>query len=73
MAARFTVVRVAGDRALTDQEVFDLLELQMRRSRYGECEMSISVKATEDQVDKAMRVLMMRVAQKEIRQIRREL
>lgn len=70
MPAHFTVVRVAGDRELTDDEVLEILERQM--TSLDGCEMEISVKATEDQVDKAMRVLMLgKVAEHETKRMRR--
>ena len=60
MPARFTVLRVAGDEELSDQEVFDSLKFQMRHVGTGGGTLKISVKATEEQVDKAMRELMLR-------------
>jgi hypothetical protein len=58
-SARFIVERIAGDRELNDQEVFDLLMFQMRRVGMKGGTLKISVKATEAQVDKAMRELML--------------
>jgi hypothetical protein len=69
MSARFTVTRIAGDRELSDQEVLDILRRQMRYNYTRGCEMEISVKATEAQVDKAMQVLMARVGKHEIQRI----
>lgn len=71
MPAHFTVVKVAGDRELSDQEVFDAIEKQMTSLAGGRLE--ISVKATEEQIDKAMNILMMRVAGYEIWRINRGL
>jgi len=72
MPARFTVVCVAGDRELSDQEVLEILERQMiaKRGVVGGCQLEISVKATEAQVDKSMNVLMQRVGEQEIARIR---
>ena len=73
MSARFTITRIAGDKELTDEEVFDILRRQMRYNYMRGCEMEISVKATEAQVDKAMNVLMMRVAKHETGRIKKGL
>lgn len=71
MSARFTVVRIAGEQELTDQEVLSILERQMvSRGVVGGCTLQISVKATEAQVDKAMEVLMLRVGKFEIARIK---
>ena len=69
MSARFAVTKIAGDKELTDEEVFETLKRQMRMT---DCTLEISVRATEEQIDKAMRVLMMRVSKYEIRRMTRE-
>jgi anaerobic ribonucleoside-triphosphate reductase len=68
MPARITVVRIAGEKELSDQEVFEILNRQMRMTS---CSLEISVKATEEQVDKAMQVLMMRLSKHEISHMRK--
>jgi hypothetical protein len=74
MPAQITVIRVAGEKELSDDEVFQSLERQMRaRDVVGGCLLEISVKATEQQVDKAMRVLMERVGEQETARIRQGL
>jgi len=74
MPARITVVRIAGNRELSDEEVFQILERQMSaRGVVGNCRLEISVKATERQVDKAMSVLMQEVGKQEIARIRQGL
>ena len=62
---RFTVLRIAGDKDLTDNEVFLILKSQMRRNLNGGT-LQISVKAKEEQVDKAMQALMGGVAKRDI-------
>jgi hypothetical protein len=75
MPARIAITRIAGDQELSDQEVFDILSRQMvvKRGVVGGCQLEISVKATEAQVDKAMSVLMQRVGDQEIARIRQGL
>ncbi len=75
MPARFAVVRIAGDRQLSDQEVFDILDRQMTAGSgvIGGCRLEISVKASEEQIDKAMNVLMQRHGKYESARIRRGL
>jgi len=65
MSARFAVTKVAGDKELTDEEVFVILKAQMHRQLKGGT-LFISVKATEQQIDKAMLTLMMGVGRREI-------
>ena len=74
MSARFTVVRIAGEKELSDQEVFNILKAQMgMRGVIGGCRLEISVKATEQQVDKAMEVLMQDIGKQEIARIKQGL
>lgn len=67
--ARISVIRVAGDKEMTDQQVLNTLQNQLLR---GNLELEISVKATEAQVDKAMQKLMSHVVgRREIEQIKK--
>lgn len=65
MSARFTVLKIAGDKELTDEEVFVILKAQMHRQLNGGT-LQISYKAREEQIDKAMRTLMLGVGRREI-------
>lgn len=70
-SSRITVVRVAGDRELSDQEVLDCLKAQVPVLN-RDATLEISVKATEEQVDKAMRLIMQRiVGRREVEQIKK--
>ncbi len=70
--ARYEVERIAGDKELSDGEVLDLLKFQMRHVGMRGGTLKISVKATEEQVDKAMRQLMLsHVGRLEIEQIKK--
>lgn len=69
MPAQITVVRVAGEEPLTDEQVFQILERQMRMRS---CRLEISVKASEEQIDKAMLILMKRLGEHEIKAMTRK-
>ena len=53
MSARFTVLKVAGEKDLTDDEVFTILKAQMHRQLNGGT-LIISYRATPAQVDKSI-------------------